>query len=219
MGPEEREEKKKKSKKKKDEREFFLFLLSPLASPAETSTTRAPLPLFFELSGGGTLRKTSRLSPAPDESSVSHHSASRTTLKKRNATKETMPAFFGLEERGCSTDAAAASILPRPLPPTPDSVTGPSTQAASELSGAAPSAGTPTAPPSPGQRRGPATALAEELSSRLRLDDGESDDDDDDDREGEEMEPAMASPSGSFASDFGDEADRVLESITVSGKS
>ena len=101
----------------------------------------------------------------------------------------------------------------RPLPPTPDSVTGPATQAAGFS--AAPSAGPPTASPSSQQqqqqqgRRGPATALAEELSSRLRLDDDESDEED-------QMEPALASPAGSFASDFGDEAERVLDSITVS---
>ena len=56
---------------------------------------------------------------------------------------------------------------------------------------------------------GPATALAGELSLRLRLD--ETDDE-------EENAPETISPSGSFASDFGDDAERVLESLTVSGK-
>jgi len=163
------------------------------------------------------------LSPAPYKSSVSPLCIQQDFKKPR---KKTMPAFFGLEEQGrcCSTtpttvDAADASILPPPsrrppLPPTPDSVTGPSTQAAAGFGSDAPSAGTPTAPPSSseqhgGRRGGPATALAEELSARLRLDDESGD-------SGEEDEPAVASPARSFASDFGDEAERVLESLTVS---
>ena len=163
------------------------------------------------------------LSPAPYKSSVSPLCIQQDFKKPR---KKTMPAFFGLEEQGrcCSTtpttvDAADASILPPPsrrppLPPTPDSVTGPSTHAAAGFGSDAPSAGTPTAPPSSseqhgGRRGGPATALAEELSARLRLDDESGDG-------SEEDEPAVASPARSFASDFGDEAERVLESLTVS---
>lgn len=114
--------------------------------------------------------------------------------------------------------AATHRVLP-PLPPTPNSVTGPCA-----VSSADPSAGGDTPAdaeiPVSSANRGAATVLAEEFSSRLRLDDiGDDDGDDTDENGGDEHDGnAAASPAGSFASGFGDDAERVLESLTVRSK-